>query len=320
MDDRNLMRAWLELSRISNLPTVWTNALAAWAVAFGGFQYYQLGMLMLGGSLLYTAGMILNDVADVRFDRQFRPERPIPSGRVSLTAAWFVSSAMIGLGAWFMMVLGGANGWLVTGLVLAIIGYDFYHKPWAGSVIVMGACRTLLYLSVGYAAGAGRHIRMNSDGGNARFSIDSATTWHWPRLSWDLDGPLLMHAVVIGFYIVGLTLVARGESRPAEQSRWMRALSRLLLWSPGLMAAAFVFLGGQWLNLPILVAFVACIRYATRRMRAGGPAIGDAVGWLLAGIVIVDALAIGANSLPIAAGIAACAPLLRLWQRKIAAT
>jgi|APTNR8051073442_1049403.scaffolds.fasta_scaffold01377_6 hypothetical protein len=314
------MRAWLELSRISNLPTVWTNILAAWAVAFGGFQYYQLGMLMLGGSFLYTAGMILNDVADVRFDRQFRPERPIPSGRVSLAAALVVTVVLLGCGAWLMIGPGGANGWLVLALILAIVAYDFYHKPWAGSVIVMGACRTLLYLSAGYAAGAGRHLRLSSDGGRAQFSMDQIHAWHWPRLTWDLDGPLLMHAAVIGIYIIGLTLVARGESRPAEQSGLMRALSRLLLWSPGLLAAAFIFMGGQVQNLPILAAFTACVMYAMRRMKAGGPAIGDAVGWLLAGIVIVDALAIAPASLPIALGIAACAPVLRLWQRKIAAT
>ncbi len=320
MNDLPLMRAWLELARISNLPTVWTNVLAAWAISFGGFQYFQLGMLMLGGSLLYTAGMILNDVADVTFDRQFRPERPIPSGKVSLGTAWIVSGLLILGGVALMIGPGRSNAWLVLALVTAIVSYDFYHKPWAGSVIVMGACRSLLYLAAGYAAGAGRHLRMTAAEGSPRFLVDAAPPWHWPNLSWDRDGPLLMHAVVIGLYIVGLTLVARGESRPSEQSKGMRVLSRTLLWSPGLMAGAFFLIGGEWQNGLILAAFATCVSYATRRMKAGGPAIGEAVGWLLAGIVIVDALAISSASLPIAAGIAASAPLLRLWQRKIAAT
>jgi 4-hydroxybenzoate polyprenyltransferase len=55
-------------------------------------------------------------------------------------------------------------------------------------------------------------------------------------------------------------------------------------------------------------------------MRQGGPAIGRAVGILLAGIALVDALAVTQVSLPLAFAFAALAPLLRLWQRWIAAT
>jgi 4-hydroxybenzoate polyprenyltransferase len=57
-----------------------------------------------------------------------------------------------------------------------------------------------------------------------------------------------------------------------------------------------------------------------RIMRQGGPAIGRAVGLLLAGIPIVDALAVSQVSLPLAFGFVALAPVLRLWQRWIAAT
>jgi 4-hydroxybenzoate polyprenyltransferase len=55
-------------------------------------------------------------------------------------------------------------------------------------------------------------------------------------------------------------------------------------------------------------------------MRKGGAEIGCAVGWLLAGIALVDALAVAQVSFPLAFAFAAAVPLLRLWQRKIAAT
>jgi 4-hydroxybenzoate polyprenyltransferase len=55
-------------------------------------------------------------------------------------------------------------------------------------------------------------------------------------------------------------------------------------------------------------------------MKQGGAAIGQAVGLLLASIPIVDALAISQISMPLAFGFVALAPLLRLWQRWIAAT
>jgi 4-hydroxybenzoate polyprenyltransferase len=44
------------------------------------------------------------------------------------------------------------------------------------------------------------------------------------------------------------------------------------------------------------------------------------VGWLLAGIPIVDALAVATVSIRVAVGFVMLAPLLRLWQRWVAAT
>jgi hypothetical protein len=52
----------------------------------------------------------------------------------------------------------------------------------------------------------------------------------------------------------------------------------------------------------------------------GGPSIGRGVGWLLAGITIVDALAVATVSLPLAVLFACLAPVLRFWQRWVAAT
>ena len=49
-------------------------------------------------ALFYTAGMILNDVADLEVDRRERPERPLPSGAVSRTAALAAFCALSGAG------------------------------------------------------------------------------------------------------------------------------------------------------------------------------------------------------------------------------
>jgi 4-hydroxybenzoate polyprenyltransferase len=72
--------------------------------------------------------------------------------------------------------------------------------------------------------------------------------------------------------------------------------------------------------LVIIGVFALWVLFAMRIMRQGGPAIGRAVGLLLAGIPIVDALAVSQVSLPLAFGFVALAPVLRLWQRWIAAT
>ena len=142
-----MLRALLELSRVSNLPTVWTNVLAAWILASGkDWQWTPaLGWLLLGASLIYSAGMILNDACDVAWDREHRKERPIPSGRIGLKTVWIIGLVWL-LGGYALMVFAGGASWKITALlVAAVVAYDVYHKPWAGSVVIMGACRTLLY-------------------------------------------------------------------------------------------------------------------------------------------------------------------------------
>ena len=287
------MRPWFHLARISNLPTAWTNVTAAWLIAGGGLLDVRLAWLILAGSLLYTGGMILNDAADVKFDREHRKERPIPSGQVSLRAAWVVSIVMLLTGATIAAVTGASpkiTAFLVGGIVL----YDLYHKQWTGSVIIMGACRALLYLMAASAV-----VPFNPTG---------------PMLA-------LPYAVALGCYIVGITLSARLEHKKGALPVPMLMLAFALLYTPAIVCAIrFSSAGGSpWLVL-VLGVFALLVAYATHTLRKGGAAIGSAVGWLLAGIVVVDALAVANVSPLLALVFVALTPLLRLWQRWVAAT
>src|SRR5881392_1903166 len=64
-------RTLLVLGRVSNLPTVWSNCLAGWLLGGGG-RWALLAWACVGTSLLYVAGMFLNDAFDFNFDRQHR--------------------------------------------------------------------------------------------------------------------------------------------------------------------------------------------------------------------------------------------------------
>ncbi|MFM2169555.1 MAG: UbiA family prenyltransferase [Verrucomicrobiota bacterium] len=283
------MKPWLQLARISNLPTVWTNVTAAWLLAGGALQDTRLYWLLLAGSLLYTGGMILNDAADAKFDREHRRERPIPSGRVNPTTAWSVAIVLLLAGATLATGF-GAIPRITAFLVTAIVFYDLYHKQWDGSVIIMGACRTLLYLMAASAVTP---------------AIDK----------------VFLPALALGGYVVGVTLAARLE----HQNGALPPLSALLafgcLYLPAIVCARGFATGHATLGqLIILGVFAMLVAYATQTMRKGGPGIGKAVGLLLAGIPLVDALAVSSVSLPLAVVFAALVPLLRLWQRWIAAT
>lgn len=297
-----MLRPWLELARISNLPTVWTNVTAAWLLAGGPWLDSRLGWLLLAGSLLYTGGMILNDAADAKHDREHKKERPIPQGRISLTSAWVVGLGMMAVGFPIAVVLAGAHWGITLALIGAILFYDLYHKPWPGAVWVMGSCRALLYLMAASAA--------------------------QPTMT----GSVLVMALTLGTYIVGLTMVARMEAKGAKVSSLKALFAKMLLYSPALVAVFFWVTTANWrlisllgdftplVPLPLILIFIGMILHATRVMKKGGPAIGQAVGILLAGVAVVDALAVMQVSLPLACMFIVLAPLLRLWQRFIAAT
>ena len=78
----------LRLGRVSNLPTVWTNTLAALLLAGGTVADGRTVPLLLAMSLAYVGGMYLNDAFDARIDAIERPERPIPSGAISAHAVF----------------------------------------------------------------------------------------------------------------------------------------------------------------------------------------------------------------------------------------
>lgn len=332
-------RAWLELARISNLPTAWTNVLAGWLLVGGQVGDARLGWLQLGASLLYSGGMVLNDAADAAFDREHKRDRPIPSGRVTARAAWLGGGGMLLGGGFLCTLLGGANGGVTVLLILAILAYDLYHKPWAGAVLVMGLCRSLLYLVAASAVG----VRSISMTGGIKSNLDIVSvsssgpqnewTWCLPsegvsfpcsfpflRLDVPVHGALWLGAVATGAYIVGLTMVARLEGRRGKAGIGEVLLSRGLLYTPGFLAAWHLMRGGDSKMGVLIVAFACLIGWTSRMMRRGGPEIGRAVGWLLAGIALVDSLAVAPVNFPLACVFALSVPLLRLWQRKIAAT
>ena len=164
----SLGRTLLVLGRVSNLPTIWSNCLAGWALAGGApltgefrqmiYEPLRFLALCLGASLLYVGGMYLNDAFDTAFDRQHRRERPIPSGAIGekwvcgLGLAWLVAGmACI---VWLSQI-NRATAILGVLLIGMILLYDAVHKAFTLSPVLMAMCRLLLVLM---AASAGRLV------------------------------------------------------------------------------------------------------------------------------------------------------------------
>ena len=141
----------LQLGRVSNLPTVWTNVLAGIVLAGGTLTDTRTFALIVAMSLFYLGGMYLNDAFDAEIDAAERSERPIPSGRASRSTVFAAGFAMLATGLLIVGWISTGAGPVLAGLALAaaIIFYDWYHKANPLSPVVMGLCRALVYVTAG---------------------------------------------------------------------------------------------------------------------------------------------------------------------------
>lgn len=145
---------YLELLRAPAVLTVLGDSLAGAAAAKHSMTGRR-SIMPLASASLYAAGMALNDFADREIDAVERPERPIPSGRITPSAALGTAAGLtaVGLG---LSAIGGGKPALMIGVPLAasIWTYDLAAKRNAVTgTLVMGACRGLDVLM---GAGTGR--------------------------------------------------------------------------------------------------------------------------------------------------------------------
>ncbi len=160
----NKLLPFLRLARPANIVTAFADILAGVAIAFygmhpagasatamfGNYEWVSPVLLLLAATMgLYGGGVVMNDVFDAALDAVERPERPIPSGRVSKKAAttW-------GMG---LLVLGVLAAGLVHRpqfislsffLALAIAGAALLYDAWGKhqnllGPVIMGVCRGL---------------------------------------------------------------------------------------------------------------------------------------------------------------------------------
>lgn len=147
----NKIKASLEIIRPVNALMGGIGAIVG-AVASGFFSHPQnltfIGALIYGFIVVFcisAAGMIINDIVDIEVDRVNCPERPLPSGRLSLRDArilfCFFLVAGLSLGGLLWGTLGG-TGWaafLIIAIgVFLVVGYSIKLKRFGitGNVVV----------------------------------------------------------------------------------------------------------------------------------------------------------------------------------------
>ncbi|MDQ1135585.1 4-hydroxybenzoate polyprenyltransferase [Microbacterium sp. SORGH_AS 1204] len=101
------------------------------------------GALATSSVCLYSAGMALNDWADADLDALERPERPIPSGRITRSRALAVGAGLTVVGVGSAFAAGRASGAVSLALAGALWAYDLVFKSTAAGPVVMAVCRGL---------------------------------------------------------------------------------------------------------------------------------------------------------------------------------
>lgn len=157
------IKNYFDLCRVSNLPTVWTNVLAALVLTGTLFSFSDLLTLSISMSLFYSGGMCLNDIFDEAIDRIKRPSRPIPSGRVLIKGAYALTIVLFAIALFLLLLLPHPKA-LYAGIFLfaMIITYDKFHKDHPLSVILMAACRFMVFViaSIAVSGTVGKFVAM----------------------------------------------------------------------------------------------------------------------------------------------------------------
>jgi 4-hydroxybenzoate polyprenyltransferase len=143
------LKSWLELIRLPNLFTVPGDSLAGFILATiiytpeKGFSFSaELIWLILASTLIYAAGIIQNDIADIKIDSEERPKRPLPSGRISITYAKIASIIMYLTALLLISYISYKATCIALMLIGLVICYNFYLKKYMVSGAVnMGLCR-----------------------------------------------------------------------------------------------------------------------------------------------------------------------------------
>lgn len=290
---RTKLNAYLQLSRISNLPTVFSNVLVGFALATGGGSLEWSSALLAAviSALFYIGGMALNDLLDRDIDVVERPGRPIPSGALSVREVTRFTFMCFGSGLILTLVFAPGARYFALALIGAIVAYDVFHKRWSASLVFMGLCRALVYaLAAAIAAGS----RLDSIAGVALFGGLQA------------------------LYIIGLTVVAQKEAAGRLGfRRWLSVAMIFLPFTVLLFAAGGDLRWALGTGLLLLLWLIRSARFIWQSPPRVVPAV---LGWL-AGISLLDAFFLTLTPFPWLSLIALACFAVTVWgHRRIAGT
>jgi 4-hydroxybenzoate polyprenyltransferase len=146
-NQRSKFLAYAQLLRLPNTFTAMADSLAGWFAVGGGVPAWQLPLLVGASACFYTSGVVFNDCFDYQLDSVEHPERPLPSGAVTLKTAWLLGSTLMIAG----FALAALAGPVPLGVSTFLGVMIFFYNAWARRFailrpLVLGTCRFANFL------------------------------------------------------------------------------------------------------------------------------------------------------------------------------
>ncbi len=272
---------YLRLTRPANIITAIADILAGITIA-GYFSQSVVEarliiLLIIATVGLYGGGVVFNDVFDAKLDSIERPERPIPSGIVSLKGATLFATLLICAGILAAAFVHDGQQLSLTSVLAAAtaicaVVYDKWgkHHNYIGPVN-MGLCRGLnLLLGISI--------------------IPAAVGQYW------------YIGLVPVIYIAAITMISRGEVHGGSKSALYTAIVLYLVVIGSIVAIAASY-HNVLLALPFagLFAFMIFPALARAIKNPSGPLIGKAVKAGVIALILMNASWAAAFGMPLVA-------------------
>lgn len=284
-----------DLAELVRLPAALTVPGDAWTgAAWSGTTAAGTGLMPLGSVLLYWSGMALNDWADREVDATERPERVIPSGRVTARTALGIAAGLGAAGVAVTAAVGGRRALRVSVPLAALVAtYDVLAKDSPAGPVVMASTRGLDVLLAAAAAPAAA----------AR------------------------PAAAVAVHTAGVTLLSRGEvhgTTPASAVAALAATGSAL----GILVASMrrdpgIRAGHRWAAAGFALLYGARVGRAQARAVVAPDAahVRAATGAGIGGLTFLQAAWLAARGrLPQAVVVAGASPLFRRAARVVSPT
>jgi heme O synthase-like polyprenyltransferase len=286
------LKPYLQLTRPANLVTAVADILAGLTIAEFTFANYTPIYLVVSTLCLYGGGVVLNDVFDAKLDAVERPERPIPSGRVSLRSATLLGISLLVIGVLSAAFLSELSGGVALVVALLTLLYNRFakHSAFFGP-LVMGMCR----------------------GGNLILGITivPASLEKWGFI-----------AIVPVLYIAAITLISQDEVHGGKKrTLYIASLFYFLVLFAQILIAAQN--GDLYLATACIALHASMIGKPLKEAIQNpiGPMIGKAVKAGVLSLIVMNASwCIAFGYLPIGLAVLALLPLSLLFARMFAVT
>ncbi len=259
---KNKLFAFFELIRLPNLFTAAADVMAGIFIVCGmqapGKSFFAL---FLCSSCIYAGGCVLNDLCDLEKDARERPQRPLPSGRITPAQAWFLLVLLFALGLFGAFLAGWKAFTMAVILILLVVSYDAWAKnreTWGPAA--MGACRSLNLL-LGMSLGP----------------LSAGITLFFP----------VLHFV----YVFSLTTLSRFEVTGNPQGKRRVVFGGWLLVVAVLLAMCFAgSISGDALWFLVLLTLLTGLPLVTSLLQTQAEDVGKAVGMMIICLPLLDAV------------------------------